>query len=244
MSKLRAPLDPVADLRRRLARAGPRTLGLAKIRVCVRRWWADHGLAAHPATVGRRIAIVLIEQRSIAHKLAGILVLEQLGDRLRATDVPVFSRLFGGGHLAAFELVDRFATRVLGVLLDREAGQVDAVRAIASWRSADIAWQRRAACVSFIRLAALGDSTVPGLTSIILGVCATVVWSPVRCDQTAVGWVLRELSCAEPFRMESYFLRHARFMSRECARLAVSKLPAMQRSLLLARHARATTLRR
>jgi hypothetical protein len=244
MGKVRAPIDPVADLRRRLARVGRAALTVAKIRSCVRRWWTDHGLDAHPATVGKRIATVLIEQRSLAHKLAGTLVLEQLGDQLRATDLPAFARLFGGGHLAAFDVVDRFATKVLRALLDREPGQADAARAIASWRSAETEWQRRAACIAFTRLAANGDTAVPGLTSMILGVCATVVWSPTRCDQTAVGWVLRELARAEPDRVETFFVRHARFMSRECAKLAVAKFPVEHRSELLARHTRATTLRR
>ena len=242
MGKVRAPIDPVADLRRRLTRVGPASV--AKIRSCVQRWWSDHGLETHPATVGKRIAIVLIEQRSAAHKLAGTVVLERLGEQLRATDVPAFARLFGGGHLAAFDIVDRFATCVLATLLDREPCQADAARAIASWRSAESGWQRRAACVAFTRLAANGDTAVPGLTSMILGVCATVVWSPARCDQTAVGWVLRELARAEPDRVETFFVRHARFMSRECAKLVVAKLPPDQRRELLARHTRATTLRR
>lgn len=244
MAKVRAPLDPVADLRRRLVRLGRGPLPLAKIRACVRLWWRDHELDEHPASVGKRIAMVLIEQRSAAHKLAGILVLELLEDQLRAGDVPAFARLFGDDHLAAFDVVDRFATCVLGALLERESGQVDVARALASWRSADTGWQRRAACVAFTRIAASSDSAVPGLASMILGVCATVVWSVERCDQTAVGWVLRELARVEPDRVEAFVVRHARLMSRECARLAITTLPAARRSELLAHHTRATTLRR
>ncbi len=244
MAKVRAPLDPVADLRRRLVRAGRGPLPLAKIRSCVRLWWRDHELDDHPAAVGKRIAIVLIEQRSAAHKLAGILALEQLGDQLRAADVTAFARLFGGDHLAAFEVVDRFATCVLGALLERESAQVDVAHALASWRSAESGWQRRAACVAFTRIAANGDSLVPGLASMILGVCATVVWSIERCDQTAVGWVLRELARVEPDRVDAFVVRHARLMSRECARLAITTLRADRRTALLAHHTRATTLRR
>lgn len=244
MGKVRAPIDPVADLRRRLVRVGRAPLPLAKIRGCVRLWWRDHDLEDHPATVGKRIATVLIEQRSPVHKLAGILVLEQLGDQLRATDLTAFARLFGGEQLAAFDVVDRFATCVLGALLEREPGQVDVARALASWRSADTGWQRRAACVAFTRIAANLDSAVPGLASMILSVCATVVWSIERCDQTAVGWVLRELARAEPDRVEAFVIRHARLMSRECARLAITTLPTDRRSDLLAHHSRATTLRR
>ncbi len=244
MAKVRAPLDPVADLRRRLARLGRGPLPLAKIRACVRTWWRDHELDDHPATVGKRIAVVLIEQRSAAHKLAGILVLEQLADQLRAPDVTAFARLFGGDHLAAFDVVDRFATCVLGAMLEGSSVQVDVAHALASWRSAETGWQRRAACVAFARIAANGNSSIPGLASMILALCAAVVWSIERCDQTAVGWVLRELARVEPERVETFVLRHARLMSRECARLAVTTLPTDRRTELLAHHTRATTLRR
>ncbi len=244
MAKVRAPIDPVADLRRRLARIGRGALPLGKIQTCVRTWWRDHELDDHPATVGKRIAIVLIEQRSAVHKLAGILVLEKLGDQLRAADVTAFARLFHGDHLAAFDVVDRFATCVLGAMLEHESAQADVAHALASWRSAETGWQRRAACVAFTRIAANGNSSVPGLASVILAMCSTVVWSIECCDQTAVGWVLRELARVESDRVEAFVVRHARLMSRECARLAITTLPTDRRTELLAHHTRATTLRR
>lgn len=244
MGKVRAPIDPVADLRRRLARVSPRSAPVARIRTCVRRWYRDHGLDEHPATVGKRIATVLIEQRSSEQKLAGVLVLEQLADHLRTTDLPVFARMFTGGHLTAWPVVHQFADRVLAALLARESSQADTARAIASWRAADNAFQRSAACVALTSVAARLDTTIPGLASMLLGVCATVVWSTERSDQLAVGQLLRQLARAEPERVEVFFVRHARFMSRECARAAVASLPPDRRRELLARHTRATTLRR
>jgi hypothetical protein len=50
MGKPRVPLDPVADLRRRLARL--RGAPIAKIRVCVRTWWSDHDFDKCPASSG------------------------------------------------------------------------------------------------------------------------------------------------------------------------------------------------
>ena len=70
------------------------------------------------------------------------------------------------------------------------------------------------------------------------------MWSHERYDQTAVGWILRELSRAEPVRVEQFFRRHALLMSRECARFALARLPAELRSELLAHHKRATSLPR
>jgi 3-methyladenine DNA glycosylase AlkD len=256
------PRDPVADLKRRLARAGNdrarafwtryvrgvarfRGVPMSKVRTCVHRWWDDHGFDGHPATVGKRIALALIEEPMTEDKLAGILVLQELlGEQLRAADLPAFARLFANGHLGDWNIVDWFCMKVLATLLAREPGRAEVVRTLAQWRTADTIWQRRASCISFAKLAARGDAEVPGLTSTILTVCATVVWSHERFDQTAVGWVLRELSRAEPVRVETFFLRHARLMSNECARYVTARFPPEQRAEMLAHHKRATTWRR
>jgi hypothetical protein len=55
---------------------------------------------------------------------------------------------------------------------------------------------------------------------------------------------LRELSRAEPTRVEAFVRRHARFMSRDCARHSIEKLPAARQQDLLDHWKRATTLRR
>jgi 3-methyladenine DNA glycosylase AlkD len=236
VAKARSLLDPVADLKRRLAGRSGRQL-----RAIVHRWWDEHALAGHPAAVGKRVALALLEQRRVDHKRAGVLVLEQLlADHLRASDLPVFARLFADGHLAEWETVDAFAARVLGTLLHRVRGRAEVARALVQWRAADSAWQRRAACVAFTALAPQGDAALAGLSQQVLAMCSYILWSPDRIDQTAVGSLLRELSRAEPARVEVFFRRHARLMSRECARCAVERLP--RRADLLAHHRRATTL--
>ncbi|HEU0035521.1 MAG TPA: DNA alkylation repair protein [Kofleriaceae bacterium] len=265
MGKPRAPLDPVADLKVRLARESTqhgralwyrrgsarlrgvpiaRHPDVVKIRSCVRAWWAEHGLESCPTAVGKRIAVVLIEQPMIEHKLAGIVLLQDLlGTSLRSSDLAAFARLFAAGHLADVTVVDWFITKVLVTLLDRLQGRRDVVRGLVAWRNAESMWQRRAACLAFLELAPHGDAALAGLAEQILTVCATVVWSPERFDQTAVGIVLRELSRAAPDVVEAFFRRHALLMSKECARHAVAKYPAEQRATLLAHHKRATSLR-
>jgi len=239
------PMDPVADLKVRLARErGTESVQITKVRTCVRTWWNDHGLGEHPAAVGKRVALALIEQPLIEAKLAGILVLQDLGSQLRSSDLTAFARLFASGHLADGNVVDWFIMRVLVTLLDRPPGRRDVARALAQWRGAETIWQRRAACLAFIKLAPGGDRALPGLTDHVLAICGTVVWSHERYDQTAVGCVLRELARAEPVRVEAFFRRHALLMSKECARHAVAKLPAPLRTELLAHHKRATSLRR
>jgi 3-methyladenine DNA glycosylase AlkD len=240
--KLRA-LDPLADLRRRLGRGPTRITAPGKIRTVVRAWWRDHALADHPATVGKRIAFALIEQRLVEHKLAGISILQdQLGEHLRSTDIVGFARLFATGHLADWPIVDAFCAKVLATLLERDAGRPDVIYALAQWRSADTAWQRSAACVAFGSLAPRGDAVEPGLSEAILAICASIVWSVDEIDQRAVGWILRELSRAEPDRVEGFFIRYARFMSKACARLAVARYSPARRGALLAHHKNATTI--
>lgn len=254
-------IDPVADLKVRLGREATgqarafwtrylkggghfHGVPMAKVRTCVRTWWAEHGLDVHPASVGKRVAIALIEQPMVEEKLAGILVLQDLlGSHLRATDLPAFARLFAAGHLAEWNVVDWFIMKVLVTLLDRPQGRRDVVRAIAQWRTGETVWQRRAACLAFVKLAPQGDAAVAGLTDNVIAICSNVVWSVERHDQTAVGCVLRELARAEPERVEAFVRRHALLMSKECVRHAVAKFPAARRAELLAHHKRATSLR-
>jgi 3-methyladenine DNA glycosylase AlkD len=243
-------LDPVADLYRRLRAARRRTVS-SSTRALVTRWWADHGLAEHPVAVGKRVALALLEQRGLEDRLAGIFVLaELLGDQLRASDLADFATLFAqrawtdasvSGSRAA--VVDAFATKVLGALLQRARGRADVAQTLAGWRASESPAQRRAGCVALATLAPQGDTAVPGLAQLIFTVCATLVWSLERSDQTAVGWVLCELSRAEPARVEAFVRRHARFMTRECARHAVEQLPATTQEDLLAHWKRATALR-
>lgn len=239
MAKPRVPLDPVADLKRRLRGASS---GRA-IRSGVRRWWNDHDLANHGAAVAKHVACALLAQRMPEAKHAGIEVLHRLGDQLRAADLAAFARLFDDGHLASVPMVDGFCKKVLVALLDRDVGREQTMSALVDWRNASTCWQRRAACLAFVKLAPRGDE-LPGVTSAILRTCGTVVWSPERLDQTAVGGVLRELWTTDDDRVEAFFRRHARFMSRECARTAVGKLSASRRAELLAHHRRATGLHR
>ena len=237
--KARAALDPIRDLKRRLERQ-PRSSRV--LRATVMRWWSDHAFGAHPALVGRRIALALIEQQEAQ---AGVFVLhELLADHLNVKDLASFERLFAKDRLADSKIVDELAIKVLGTMLHRVRGRAELVAGLAQWRNAESVWQRRAACVAFTALAPQGDSALPNLSQQVFAVCSTVVWSPDRLDQTAVGWLLRELSRAEPTRVEGFVRRHARFMSRECARLSVDKLPAAKQQDLLAHWKRATTLSR
>ncbi|MDX2090449.1 MAG: DNA alkylation repair protein [Kofleriaceae bacterium] len=250
MGKVRAPrrgtrteaLDPLADLLRRTTklRGAPRGAFAA----CVRAWWREHELAAHPTSVAKRIALLLLEEPRAEPKQAAIALLAQhLGEHLCESDLPAFERLFSDGHLAEPVAVDGFSLHVLGTLLAREQGRSEVARVIASWREADVEWQRRAACLAFSAFAARAADPPAQVIDRAFALCAAVVWSPGRVDQTAVGATLRELGRVDPLRVEAFVRRHARFMSKECARASIARLPASVRAELLAHHKRATSLR-
>nr|MBA3541867.1 DNA alkylation repair protein [Deltaproteobacteria bacterium] len=209
---LAVPLDPVADLKRRLrAKPGSDTVRAywsvrewsrrTRLRKVIDPWWHDHGFDGHPAAVGKRVALALIAQPRCEPQIAGITILyELLGDQLRASDLPMFARLFTEGHLVDVNLVDWFAIKVLGALLDREPGRPAVVRAIADWRTAETTWQRRAACLAFLNLAATPST---GLTTTILSICAAVIWGHERTDQLAAGRLLATHAKVEPARVEA-----------------------------------------
>lgn len=236
----RLGLDPLADLKRRLARRKR-----AAVRACVVRWWSDHGLGTHPGVVGKRIALTLLEQKSIDHQLAGIVVAgELLADHLRASDLAVYERLLATRLISDSRVIDAFSVKVLGTLLHRVRGRADVARVLVQWRHADTVAQRRAACLAFTALAPQGDAALPNLAQLVFTLCSAVVWSVENLDQTAVGWLLRELSRAEPTRVEAFVRRHARFMSRECLRAAIERMPSARQTELVTHWKRATSLRR
>ena len=198
-----------------------------------------------PPTVGKRIALALIEQHGSADKLAGIFVLhELLGDHLRATDLAALRaavRMPAISRTARSSM--RSACKVLGTLLQRVRGRAEVARALATWRNADTPWQRRAACAAFTALAPHGDAALPGLAQLIFRCVPRSCGRPIGPIRPRSAGCLRELSRGEPTRVEAFVRRHARFMSRECARLAVEKLPRARRICSL-HWKRATSLRR
>ena len=90
------------------------------------------------------------------------------------------------------------------------------------WTAAEGLWQRRAAIVPFVSLAPRAAEAWPGFTEALLTACAANARDPERFSQTAVGWVLRELSKAEPARVQSFVDEHE--LSKEARRMALAKI--------------------
>jgi 3-methyladenine DNA glycosylase AlkD len=171
------------------------------------------------------------------------LIKTELASELRASDVAAFGTLLECGIISDLRVIDKLALDVLGALLERAAGRAEIVRELAGWRTSASMGQRRAACVAFTVIAPQGDHALDGFVDVALTLCSACVWSIEPLDQTAVGWLLRELSRPEPSRVEAFVRRHARFMSRDCIREAIDQLSADRKRALLDGWKRARTPR-
>jgi len=202
-----------------------RGVPMAGVRKIARALWHEHDLAQWTRDRRVDLALTFLAQPYAEEKLAGILLLaERLLPELRAGDVSVLAKPFERGHIAEWSTCDWYCVKVLARLLGRVDDRRAAAEEIAAWRHAESLWQRRAAAVSFVELAARGARADPWLPDLVLEVCAANARDPARFSQTSVGWVLRELSKAEPERVASFVEQHQDLLSREARYMATDRL--------------------
>lgn len=203
-----------------------RGVPMAGVRSTVHGLWRDHRLDERERDDRLRVVLAFFAQPHAEDKLAAVLALaEILVDELRFEDVPYLAEPFARGYVADWSTCDWYCVKALARFLERGDDREERARALAAWRDAPTLWQRRAAAVSFVQLARRGDAALPGLADLVLDVCAANARDPDRFSQTSVGWVLRELSHAEPERVAAFVDDHESLLSREAYRMATAKLP-------------------
>jgi len=237
-------MNPIDSLQQRLeAKANPKTkawwenylkhvipfrgVKMAGIRAALHNWLATEEIQAMPVEAQKALALDLIRQQHTEDKLAGMLFLQEVLLPAQAihwpNDVPRFAGLFEAGHIYDWNSCDWFCVRVLGPLAEQQ-GEACA-RAIAGWQEADNLWQRRAAGVAFVNLAARGEENFAGFTGMLLDVCAATVAHRERFAQTGTGWVLRELWRAAPEQVVRFIETHLGQFTSEGLRYATEKMP-------------------
>ena len=224
---------------------GFRGTKMADIRVVMHDWHNEAGAGWRPQQL-RNLAIELIRQDLTEDKLAGILLIQEIlipgGVIPWKTELKRWAGLFDHGFIHDWNTCDWFCVRVLGPLAAAEGEEC--ARRIADWSRARNLWRRRAAGVGFVNLAPHGDDNFAGFTSMLLEVCEDTVRHADRFAQTGTGWVLRELSHAEPARVAGFVQAHLDMMSREAVRMSVAKLSDADRNRLLVAHGASPTTRR
>jgi 3-methyladenine DNA glycosylase AlkD len=202
---------------------------MADIRASLHAWFEQEAIGESlPVDSQKELALSLMRERYAEDKLSGILFLQEIllpaGGISWREDLPRFAALFHDGHIDEWNTCDWFCVKVLGPLAQREGEQC--ARAISAWRDAENLWQRRASGVAFVNLAKQSDECFPGFTDMLLETCGATVRHPERFAQTGTGWVLRELSLAEPERVASFVKTNLHHFSSEALRTATAKLSA------------------
>jgi 3-methyladenine DNA glycosylase AlkD len=202
-----------------------RGVPMAGVRAAVRRAWKEHDLARAStddllALAHRWFAAPLSED-----KIAAVLLLaEQAVDRLTVDHVADLAAPFAAGDIADWGVCDWYATKALSAFLARDPADVEQrARALAAWGKAASLWQRRAALVAFVKLAPTATQQFEGFTPLVLQLCEDNLVSDDRFAHTGPGWVLRELSRAEPEAVRRFVDAHPG-LSREAQRMALARL--------------------
>jgi 3-methyladenine DNA glycosylase AlkD len=216
-----------------------RGVAMGNIRSVLHAWLAEEGIANLPLDQQRDTALALIREPYTEDKLAGILYLQEVlipagTVGCGAADLERFATLITEGWLYDWNAVDWFCVRVLEPLAERYGAPC--AQSIAAWRESDHLWQRRASAVAFANLARRGERNFPGFTNMLLETCAANVAHPERFSQTAAGWLLRELSHANPNLVAAFVADRLPQFSREALNMATAKLPPEVRADLKARY--------
>jgi 3-methyladenine DNA glycosylase AlkD len=202
-----------------------RGVPMATIRRIVHETWPAAGVDRLEPDVQIDMALAQFAEPYCEDKLAGVLALgERLLGHLTIEHVPALAGPFERGHIGDWGTCDWYCVKVLGRFVEAGEDGPRRAEAIAEWRHAATLWQRRAAAVSFVNLARQGERFFDGFPDLLLTVCAGNVADPARFSQTSVGWLLRELSRAEPARVRQFVDEHGGSMSREALKAATTRL--------------------
>ena len=184
--------------------------------------WREH-LVNRPTVSVKRVALALLRERLTEDKLAGVLLLaEHLGGELGPQDLPQLAGPLADGSIADWNACDWYAVKVLGSQVARHGKPF--AEPLACWAATDgPLWQRRAPAAAFASLAAK-PAPFDGFATLCVRVCEALCIDDERFAQTAVGWLLRELSAQHPALVVAFVETHADRLSREARRMANAKL--------------------
>ena len=187
---------------------------MARVRAIVAGSWRTNELSSLDSEQVLDLATHLMALPRTEEKLAGILLLAEHGlELLTSADEP---------RLAA-PLGDWYCVKVLGPLVGAQSDQEHLARRIANWTQAPVLWQRRAGVVAFVNLVPAEPELFPGFRDLVIEACDRNAQDPQRWSQTSVGWVLREMSKADPDRVQRFVAAHPQ-LSREAQRAATARL--------------------
>jgi 3-methyladenine DNA glycosylase AlkD len=202
-----------------------RGVPMGGVRAALRATWRDLDLAAWEVDDLLVLAGRWFARPATEDKLAAVLLLAgQIPARLELRHAAVLAEPLEAGHLADWNIVDWYAVKALAGFVSGGTDAEARTRLIAGWAGADGLWQRRAAAVALVPLAPRGESLFTGFTELCLQVCRrNVEASAERWAHTGPGWLLRELSIADPEAVRR-FVAATPSLSTEGRRMATARL--------------------
>jgi len=178
-------------------------------------------------TVDDAIALcdILFADEELEAKAVGALIL----GRFKKTFPPgLFAKVrswLAADRLASWASVDVLCPDAMGAFLERYPAYVERIKAWAFHRNR---WVKRAALVSFVKLARKAR-----FLPAVYEISASVFDVDDDLIHKANGWLLREAGKADPGRLERFLLARGPAMPRTTVRYAIERFPEAQRKALL-----------
>ncbi|MXW22548.1 MAG: DNA alkylation repair protein [Candidatus Dadabacteria bacterium] len=227
IKKLQTKLDEVSDektrkwfenyLKNAISYRGVKTPTVAKI---VSHWRVDKAIDKLPLKKQMEIACDLIREKKAEDKFAGIIYIQKYLLGSLETDILLqnFSRLYDQEAFQDWSTTDWFCIRVLDPFIMKSEDTV--AREIGSWYKSRDLWQRRSSIVSF-----RGSAKKNKYLAIIKRNIASLVKEDERFIQTAIGWLISELSRHYPDEANNIVSEHFSDLSYEVVNRHTKYLP-------------------
>jgi 3-methyladenine DNA glycosylase AlkD len=168
---------------------------------------------------------ILFADPELEAKAVGALLLARFHKSFPPSLFPKVKAWLAADRLASWASVDALCPDVMGALLERFPAYVGKIKA---WTSHRNRWVKRAALVSFIKLARKPEY-LPHVYE-VAGLAFDVDDDLVR---KANGWLLREAGKADPARLERFLLDRGPAIPRTTLRYAIERFPEAKRKALL-----------
>ena len=227
IKKLQIKLEEVSDektkkwfenyLKNVISYRGVKTPTVARI---VSHWRVDEAIDKLPLKKQMEIACNLIREKKAEDKFAGIIYIQKYLSGKLETDILLqnFNHLYDQEVFWDWSTTDWFCIRVLDPLITRSEDTV--ALEIGSWYKSRNLWQRRSSIVSF-----RGSAKKNKHLAIIKRNVASLVKEDERFIQTAIGWLISELSRNYPDEANDIVLKHFSDLSYEVISRHTKYLP-------------------
>ncbi|MGD1917843.1 MAG: DNA alkylation repair protein [Pleurocapsa sp.] len=204
-------------LKNAIAYRGLKTPQVASL---VKEWYLNHNLKQYTIHVQLALCCDLIESSFAEDKFAGTIYLQKyLSKKIDYQELLAeCNSWFEQGCFFDWSTTDWFCTRVLDPIIVKNG--TSAAEIIAHWRHSENFWQRRASIVSFRHPSA--DEQYHPLIELIID---DLVREDKRFIQTAIGWVLADMSKKYPNKVEVIFRRYMKQLNKEIIDRHAKHLP-------------------